>query len=266
MVNGKYRNSAMGAAGRLLPRFFRLSAFACLLLHFMPLAPAQGAVAAADQSSGYSGLVLSRVIQYWQPPEDPVPRTAHVQVRIDAAGRVNSCTPTAPSGNPALDASACAAVKAAGNFATPPYSLPIDVFLHFWNGRPSQAVTPQTEILRHGANIRQPTASPMPPAASAPFPEPTPAPTAQESRYVNQAMEEIRTRILLPGTLTGEHACTVRLLVDAKGKITRSTLDGNGKSEFERAVLSAAQKIGKLPSPPSGKAQELALTFVLEMP
>ena len=96
--------------------------------------------------------------------------------------------------------------------------------------------------------------------------EPAPPPAARENSYVHQVMEEIRTRILLPRTLTGEHACTVRLLVDAKGKIMRSTLDGNGKNEFERAVLSAVQKTGKVPPPPDGKTQELALTFVLEMP
>ena len=227
----------------------------CLCLPFCALlpTPAHGAVAAADQSSGYSGLVLSKVIQHWQPPADPVQRTAHVQVRIDARGRVSSCTSTAPSGNPALDASACAAVKAAGHFATPPYNLPIDIFLHFWTGQ--TATLPQ-----QGVDVRAPS------APSAPAPAPVPSPTLQESRYVNQVMEEIRTRILLPRTLTGEHKCTVRLLVDAKGRITRSTLDGNGKSEFERAVLDAAQKTGTVPPPPGGKAQELALTFVLEMP
>ena len=232
----------------------------------MPITPAQGSVAAADQSSGYSGLVLSKVVQYWQPPADTVPRTAHVQVRIDATGRVSSCTPTAPSGDPALDASACTAVKAAGNFATPPYNLPIDVFLHFWTGRPGQTATPQAALPRQSANTRQPAVSSISPVASAPLPEPAPASAAQESRYVHHAMEEIRTRILLPRTLTGEHACMVRLLVDAKGKITRSWLDGGGQGEFERAVLSAAQKTGKLPPPPDGKARELALTFVLEMP
>ena len=248
----------MDTARQRLPRFLCLAAFcSCLLFDSMSSALALGAVAAADQSSGYAGLVLGKVVQYWQPPTDTLPRVVHVQVRIDARGRVSACASTAPSGNPALDASACAAVRAAGNFAAPPYNLPIDVFLHFWTGQPGQTETPQTELSRQSANARQPAVPSLPAA---------PAPTAQESQYVNLVMEEIRTRILLPRTLTGEHACTVRLLVDAKGKIMRSTLDGNGKSEFERAVLSAAQKTGQVPSPPGGKARELALTFVLEMP
>jgi outer membrane biosynthesis protein TonB len=163
-----------------------------------------------------------------------------------------------------VDASACAAVKAAGNFATPPYNLPIDVFLHFWTGQPGRTETPRATPQQNPP--ARPPLAPSAEPAPAPLPEPAHAPTAQEKRYVHQVMEEIRTRILLPRTLTGEHACTVRLLVDAKGKITRFTSDGNGKSEFEHAVLSAVQKTGKLSPPPGGKTQEFALTFVLEMP
>lgn len=243
--------------------------------------PAPAAVAAADQSSGYAGLVLDKVSRHWQPPADSTPRTAHIRVRIDSGGRVVSCAPTAPSGNPALDASLCAAVKAAGGFAEPPYSMPIDVFLHFWTGQPGQA-SERAPVQTPGSPTAEPRSQSAPsalapahgaadaPERAAPSKEvskqtPSGDAAAAENAYVAKVMERIRPHIALPKDVRGGKSCTVRVLVDAKGRIVRSALSGKTKpNSFDKAVLKAVGKTGKVDPPPGGSERELALTFVLE--
>ena len=248
---------------------------------------ATAAIAAADHSSGYSGLVLAKIVPHWQPPPDPVPRTVHVRVHIDAQGRASSCAPTAPSGNPALDASLCAAVRAAGKFASPPYSLPIDIFLHFWTGRPGQAnaqpdQTGQTDQAGQTGQSAQASASQA--AAQQPAPRTKSQAATQQAAarqqpaarektrerediYVNKAMERIRANIALPSDLASGQSCTVRVLVDKNGRVLDARLEKAAKhTSFDKAILQAVNKTARLEPTPDGSTQELALTFVLEMP
>ena len=254
--------------------------FGCLLLWAVP-DTARAALAAADHSSGYSGIVLAQIAPLWQPPADSTPRTAHVRVHIDAQGRVNSCAPTVPSGNPALDASVCAAVRAAGKFASPPYSLPIDIFLHFWTGQPNvqtgqtsqhtgaaqAAATQSAAPLPVKSPAAQPSAGKTDKTGKAARASAAPEAQEQEKAYVNKAMESIRANIVLPQDLSSGQSCTVRVLVDKTGRVLSARLEKAARpTSFDKAILQAVNKTARLEPTPDGSNQELALTFVLEMP
>lgn len=108
-------------------------AFACVPLSTTAHA---AALVASDQGGGYSGQVLEKVSKVWQAPHDPSERTVRIRVSIDGDGKVVSCVPVASSNLPILDKSACTAVNNAEKFSTPPYGMPIDVYLTFWTGWP----------------------------------------------------------------------------------------------------------------------------------
>lgn len=95
------------------------------------------AMLAADQGSGYAGLILEKVSKTWHAPQYPSDHTVRIQVRIDGDGDVLSCTPVQSSNLALMDKSACAAVRETKKYPPPPYGMPIDVYLTFWTGLPS---------------------------------------------------------------------------------------------------------------------------------
>ena len=104
-----------------------------------PAAQEQGnALASADATGGYSGKVLYKISRLWSPPTDTQNRRVSVRLRIDGNGVLQQCDPMTPSDLPEMNRAACAAAKEARDFGTPPYGMPIDVFVTFWTGHPSK--------------------------------------------------------------------------------------------------------------------------------
>ncbi len=111
-------------------------AIAMLFVFVLNVSPSFAAVvAAADHTGGYSNSVLDSVVKKWQPPMDGTERTVRILVMISGDGLVEECEPITASGSPAADKAACDAVRSIGKFNTPPYGLPMDVFLSFWVGK-----------------------------------------------------------------------------------------------------------------------------------
>ena len=118
-------------------------ALAALILISAPALAEASSVMAVGQDEGYSGKVMDKIIAKWSPPPQ-LKREYKLKLRIalDGRGRLLECRPQRSSGFEAVDASACAAVKAAAPFGDPPYGMPAVVYLSFWTGSP-QGRTPE---------------------------------------------------------------------------------------------------------------------------
>ncbi len=117
-------------------KYFSL-VLACVFLLNITQAKA-AVVASSDQSGGYSNSVLDAVVKNWRPPLDGNERTIRILAMIDGDGKLEECSPltdTAVTEITAAEKAACDAVRSIGQFAKPPYGLPMDVFLSFWVGK-----------------------------------------------------------------------------------------------------------------------------------
>lgn len=94
-------------------------------------------VMAVGQDEGYSSKVMDKIVAKWSPPPQ-LKREYRLKLRVglDGHGKLLECKAQRSSGLEALDASACAAVKAAAPFGDPPYGMPADIYLSFWTGSP----------------------------------------------------------------------------------------------------------------------------------
>ncbi len=169
-------------------------------------------IAAADQNGGYSNAVLDRVIEKWQAPKENIGRVVRIMVMVDGDGKLTDCMPITESGSPAADKAACDAARAVGTFATPPYGLPMDVFLSFWMGTPNMTpsmtsntagntagTTPQTETADLSIDLSPQdtpttTQAPMPlvttiqtPTQDAPITEPVVIPSSPTRPVLERA-------------------------------------------------------------------------------
>jgi outer membrane biosynthesis protein TonB len=132
-----------------MPLFLHALFLTLVIALFSSTTASGAALASADLNDGYSGKVLDKVCQVWAPP--PALKgdfKVHLTVSLDEQGKVVNCVPSKSSGMEALDISACGAVRQVGNFGTPPYNAPLDVYLTFWTGVPkgkAKAITPTSE-------------------------------------------------------------------------------------------------------------------------
>ncbi len=94
-------------------------------------------VMSVGQDEGYSGRVLEKIVRKWEPPQQ-LKRELRltVVISVDGSGDLLECKVKKASGLNALDASACAAVRAAAPFGSPPYGMPAELYFSFWNGSP----------------------------------------------------------------------------------------------------------------------------------
>lgn len=238
-----------------------VSAFAVCLLALAAGDARAAAMAAADQVGGYSNQVLAKVSKVWQPPADPADRIVRVRVSVDADGKVAKCQPVASSALAAMDKSACAAVREAGNFGVPPYGMPIDVYLTFWTGQP-KGQTPVQEAVSDPARIEAAKARS---AQEAKEREAAKAREAEES-YVKTVMQKIRPHVIIPAkTPKGKYTVIVQVHVNAKGMITGVGLtQSGGDALMDNSVMRAVTRTGTVPPPPGKKAMDLHLTFVVK--
>lgn len=128
-------------------KIFLVSALSFFLLYvlviFVPKPVYADVAMSAGQDDGYSGKVMDRVIARWSPPKQLKKESSlKLVVSLDGEGNVIDCKIRKSSGLEALDVSACAAVKAAAPYGSPPYSMPADIFLSFWSGAPGNVVPP----------------------------------------------------------------------------------------------------------------------------
>lgn len=240
------------------------------------------AVMAADQQDGYAGAMLEKVCERWSPPVIKNNVLLRVRVSLDGRGRVLSCDPVRASGYPALDISACEAVKATESYGTPPYSMPIDVYLAFWTGTPRAKSTP--------AAAPQPTAAPAAPAASpllttppenpaahqgiTPSPASVPATSsgiAQDAygprfkRYFSNVVWKLRNAIFIPvESKPGTYRVTVRLDVDTAGNIKHyDIVSGSGDERLDKYVRQGIKRAGSISPPPAGLGSTMDVTLTL---
>lgn len=265
---------------------------------------ALGASAAAvSQNEGYSGHVMDKVLAVWSPPASRDDRQLRLRVSLDGEGRVLECKPVKASGLPALDSSACAAVREAAPFGTPPYGMPLDVYFSFWTGTPkaqkgvrqsaqpapaapaaaapadsqSRAAALAAETATHG----QAAASPAPAAAAA---QPAAAQAssghaaasgshlraqdkydARFQRYLSGVVWKLRNAMYIPAqTRPGTYYATAQVRLNQAGKIMDAhLLRGSGDAMLDKYVLQGIRRAGAVTPPPAGLGDTLDLTFTL---
>lgn len=218
----------------------------------------------ADQTGGYSGQVLDKLAGYLALPNVKNNVSVKIRIELDDQGALVRCLPIRTSGYPAVDAAACNSVVKAAPFASPPYSLPIEVYLTIWTGsvksvpsnqvmqRPVQQAQPQAVIPTPSAQqenintqpvqqsqIQQPTQQPQsqqvvlqqpanPVYTVGNLPAGIKAQDAygpQYSKYFSRIVHKLRDATFIPiETVPGTYYATVRLNVDAQGNIKNSTL------------------------------------------
>lgn len=243
------------------------------------------AIMAADQQDGYAGAMLEKVSERWSPPTIKNNVLLRVRVSLDGRGRVLSCTPVSSSGYPALDISACEAVKATESYGTPPYSMPIDVHLSFWTGTPRARSTPAAAPQPPAAPAGS-TAPSAPPALTAPPEGPaahqgiTPSPASvpatssgiaqdaygpQFKRYFSNVVWKLRNAIFIPvESKPGTYRVTVRLDVDTAGNIKHyDIVSGSGDERLDKYVRQGIKRAGSIPPPPAGLGSTMDVTLTL---
>ncbi len=254
-------------------------------------------VVAADHSGGYSNSVLDAVVKKWQPPVDGVERTIRIMVMLSGEGVVEDCTAISESGSPEADQAACNAVRSVGKFKSPPYGLPMDVFLSFWvsstegtQAAPTTPATPSTPVASETpvapAAVAVAATSPKPTLAeqaSAPAktndaattkPTSTKKPTFEEKSnavmdeddyYVKMVMRKIAPNVVFPPNIpTGELSTSLSVQVDARGTIKDIKVSkSSGSEDLDNAIVKAAKKTGTVNAPPNNKSRSLFLTFII---
>ncbi len=252
-------------------------------------------VAAADQSGGYANAVLDKVVANWRPPQENDARIVRIVVMVDGDGKLTDCLHVTKSGSLAADKAACNAARAVGTFATPPYNLPVDVYLSFWTGNPTFATggishgTPPA-LASNAPPINEPVVIPsspepaveevvIPPVEQSQRTYPSShKPTIQDARsgglldekdyYIKRIMGKIAPLVTFPSTMPkGKFSTSITVRVDAEGNFLKVTLEeSSGVSTLDTAIVQAANQIAKVHAPPSKKTEDLYLTFVVDNP
>lgn len=237
------------------------------------------AIMAADQQDGYAGAMLEKVSERWSPPAIKNNVFLRVRVSLDGRGRVLSCTPVRSSGYPALDISACEAVKATESYGTPPYSMPIDVYLAFWTGTPRARSTSTAAPQTPAAPATSPALT-TPPETSAAHQGITPSPASvpatssgiaqdaygpQFKRYFSNVVWKLRNSIFIPvESKPGTYRVTVRLDVDTAGNIKHyDIVSGSGDDRLDKYVRQGIKRAGSIPPPPAGLGTTMDVTLTL---
>lgn len=215
-----------------------LCALLCALLS-VPIHALATTIVAADQAGGYSDQVLEKVARHWNPPLDTAERKVRVRVSVDSEGKVLRCEPVASSTWAAMDKAACAAVREAGAFGTPPYALPLDVYLAFWTSKPAPPV------FAHEARAE-----------------------SAEAKYSAAVAARVRARVVLPPKLPdGKYTIHAEARVDASGRITQSRLTRrSGNTDMDNALMRALARAEKMPVPPNKGTQDVSLVWTFQKP
>lgn len=275
------------------------------------------ALIGADQASGYSGHVLEKVSKTWQAPQYPSEHLVRIRVNIDGDGKILGCWPEQSSNLAQMDKSACGAVHDVGKFDTPPYGLPINVFLTFWTGNPkgnnpygtaavggggqapdlaqqnADAATAAALAAARAAEAKASvatkngtakSATPASGQATAPATQATvPAdsqsrgslvgvsgesPNADESRYARRVAREIREKMIIPAEIPkGTYTFRMTVHIGNKGTIDKADItQSSGEALMDKYALRAVKKVKDLTAPPTQKAHDLHLTFVVQRP
>lgn len=218
----------------------RTALLLCVFL-LMPSAVLASTVVAADQAGGYSDQVLEKVVRHWNPPVDNTERKVRVRVRVDGDGKLIRCDPVASSSLAAMDKAACAAVREAGNFGTPPYGLPLDVHLTFLSSKPAtSSQAPHTEV----------------------------RPESPEAKYTATVTARIRPQVIVPSKLAdGTYTVRAEVRVDGDGRITQSRiLRRSSNADLDNAVMRALSRADKMPIPPNKGTQDVTLVLTFKKP
>ncbi len=241
-------------------------------------------VATSDQAGGYSNAVLDAVVKKWQPPMDGKESTTRIMVMIDGNGKVEDCSNLSNEKSDPNAAAACKAVKSIGKFSTPPYGLPMDVFLSFWIGKaettPAVAPVAVTQAPAQNTMVTTPPKTTTTTKAStttkAPVANSSYKPVIQENRsgavlddkdhYVKMVMRKIGPNVVFPPNLPqGELSTALAVQVDANGTIKSvKTSQSSGVKELDDALVKATQKTGKVNAPNDKKPRDLFLTFIIK--
>ncbi len=270
-------NSPKASAGKKVfaaPFFGILTAFFLLALITATYSAQGASILTAGQNEGYSAKIVDKMLPRWRPPVSAnASYIFKLRLGLDEQGQVLHCQPLQASGIPPLDASACEALRAAAPYGVPPYAMPIEVYLTFWNGSlpgadSRTAQQKAQELAAATAAMQQDTENSDPQAASAKGNSQIKAHDKYDARfrkYIDATVWKLRQAMYIPSeTAKGRYQVTARVKLNSAGKILdASLLKGSGDSRLDKYVLQGIRRAESVSPPPQGLGNELDLTFTL---
>lgn len=88
----------------------------------------------ADINDGYADNVLHEIAKHWEPPNDNIQRNVRIQIKIDGKGKLIKCRVLSSADATQMDIAICKVVRSIGEYGSPPYAMPVDVFLSVKTG------------------------------------------------------------------------------------------------------------------------------------
>lgn len=243
-------------------------ALALFILCFIGLEESRAAaIASAGQDDGYSGRILDKIAAKWKLPKGVSGnRKLNLLLSIDGEGQLVECKVQKASGLPALDASACAAAKAAAPFGIPPYGIPANVNFSFWTGNLDSKNLINTEkvqdkentALLHNTEAKSSEAGRQTPSSEK-------ARYSTKERYISKITWDLRNAMYVPEQAKhGTYHTRVRIECDKVGNILSSSiLESSGNDLVDKYVMQGIERAKKVVPPPEEYGRTFDLNFSL---
>lgn len=237
-------------------------------------------IATAGQDDGYSGRILDKITQKWKPPHPMGKYRLNIVLAVEGDGKLADCRVIKSSGIDALDASACAAARAASPYGSPPYGMPASIFFSFWSDNDHTKRTspdpgaiiinqpylnnavpsPQVEKSPHEINQEADRA-----LATSANPSKDAAYSQRYDKYISRLRWDLRNKMFIPKeTKPGVYNALVEIKCDKTGKILSSSmLKSSGDAVLDRYVMQGIKRAGKVVAPPKDFGDTFKIDFRL---
>lgn len=246
----------------------------CLLCSFFCIPSHAATVMSAGQDDGYAGRVLDKVINNLVlPAQIKNDSSVKITLKLDGDGAVLASNIIKNSGLKSVDDAVINAVKKAAPFGAPPYGVPTDITLAFWNGMPKPANKNSKQIVSKAARdtaVNADNGKTAVPAASAGTyklsanGQPVQTPEKYQS-YLNNTAWELRKVVYIPKEAApGTYFVTARIKCEPSGKIiSGEIIKSSGNQKVDKYVLQGIKRLGHIGAPPAGLGNSFDLVLRL---
>lgn len=246
----------------------------CLLsaIFFVPSHAAT--VMSAGQDEGYSGKVLDKVINNLVlPAQIKNDSSVRVLIKLDGDGNVLASNILKSSGLKSVDEAVTDAIKKAAHFGSPPYGVPTDITLAFWNGTPKPAnknskqkdsSKTQDKAVKADNGKSATVSAPKGGYKLSANGQPVQMPEKYQS-YLNKTVWDLRKAVYIPQeAATGTYFVTTRIKCEPSGKIISGDIvKGSGDQKIDKYVLQGIKRLGQVGAPPAGLGDSFDLVLRL---
>lgn len=250
--------------------FLAICVAACLL----PNQAFAANFATAGQDDGYSGRILDKIIQKWQPPNIKKPNyRLNAVLAVESDGSLADCRVQKSSGLKGIDESVCDAAKAASPFGTPPYGMPASIYFSLWSGNDPAALKKAAGAQQatsgagsaSGGNTAAKKAGNKTEQNQKSLTATQNADDATLSSYISRARRDLRNSIYIPKeTKPGTYHAVAQIRCDSQGKILAAELiEKTGDERLDKYVMQGIRRAGKVAPPPPALGDTFKIDFRL---